>query len=68
MIMPLTDKTTEQIGASLSTPEAEVTALNMAVGPIGMPALDSWEAMLGRKSRTVMLDGVETSIVVVKMV
>ena len=44
-----------------------IPALNSVVRSIGMPALDLWEVVLGRKVGIAMVEDSEASIVILKM-
>ena len=48
---PLSAKCAKQTVTSYSTPESELVAANMALRTMALPALDLWEALLGRVVR-----------------
>ena len=49
-----------------STPEAELVAANAALRMVGLPALDFWETVLGRKVLMILNEDNETAITVIR--
>ena len=60
-LTPLAAETKMLTCVSLATPETDSVALNMAVGPVGMLALDHWEVVIGRQVGIAMLEDHGTS-------
>ena len=63
---PLGQVCKKQTAQSHSTPEAEIVALDAGVRAEGIPALDLWEVLLGRKPRLRVWEDNEATIKIVK--
>ena len=63
---PLAARCTKQTATSFSTPESELVAANSALRLMGVPTLDFWEALLGRKVTLEFREDNQTAIVVMK--
>ena len=61
---PMTGGSKKQSCVSHSTPEAEIVAADTAVRTVGIPALDLWDAVLGRKTKLQFLEDNQTMITV----
>jgi len=63
---PLAARCTKQTATSFSTPESDLIAANSALRLMGIPSLDFWEALLGRKVTLEFREDNQTAIVVMK--
>ena len=64
--MPQTSLSNKQTATSHSTPELEIIAADTAVKNVGLPALDMWDTLFGRKLSIQFMEDNESCIKIVK--
>ena len=64
--VPLSGVSKKQTCVSHSTPEAEIVAADLAVRAEGLPALDLWETVLGRKLQIKFREDIQAAIKIIE--
>jgi hypothetical protein len=63
---PLSAKAVRQTCVAHSTPEAEMVSANSAIRLMGLPSLDLWEVVLGRKIALDLIEDNESTVQIIK--